>query len=150
MSTKFFPINAVISVHVHSTESEEKVMTAIKNIFPQDIVFDSLNIKRERLSGHHGNSIIRLEIIVKGKKAISLFQHLISKLKGQIRHDWFSERFDSRNKKFYLRLDKQYAYLGNLKVGYGDDVIKIVFSFPGYVKINPSSFEEKMREIFEF
>jgi len=144
MSSDLNPISLILYAHIHATESEEKVMSAIKNLLPKEINFEKLDIKREELRGHHGNLIIRFEIRMRGKDVKLFFDHLIAKLKNQIYPGWFSERFDSKTNKFYLRLDKQSAYLREFRVGTGDDVIKIIFTFPGYVKVEPSKIEEKM------
>jgi len=145
MDKRFSPINAMIQAHIHATEDEEKVLEAIRNILGGDIDFD---LKREEFTGHHGNPIIRLEISIKNKKFVKkVFENIFTKMSGFLEDQWIIDRFDKRSKKLYLRLDKQKAFLGETKLGYGDDVIRVIFTFPRYMRIEPEELENYINNL---
>ena len=142
---KHLPISVQISVHIHATESESTVMEAIRNILPSGMELNEFRINREEFKGHHGNPIKRLELSLSNpRKVRKIFSYIFRKMKG-IKYDgWISERFDSGKNKLYLRIDKQSAYLGEIRISEGDDVIRIVFTFPGYKKIDGGELEEEI------
>ncbi|MHA1615784.1 MAG: RNA-binding domain-containing protein [Candidatus Njordarchaeales archaeon] len=139
---KIKPISVRIAVHVHATEDEEKVIKAIRNVLPPNL---KIKLSREVISGHYGNPIIRLEAFIRNKKeAEAIFRWIMSKIEGFLYPNWISERFDSSTKTLYIRLDKQVAYLGNIKLGWGDDIIHISFKFPGYFSFSPEELEKEI------
>ncbi len=138
-----------ISVHIHASESEEKVLKAIKNILPNDVDIVEFKVDRDIFKGHHGNPIIRLELKMRGKRKVrKIFENIFEKLTGLRSNGWIKERFDGKGNKLYLRLDKQLAYLGEIRLTDGDDVIRVVFSFPGYSKIPGDQLEKEVNERF--
>ncbi|MHA1590647.1 MAG: RNA-binding domain-containing protein [Candidatus Njordarchaeales archaeon] len=144
---KLRPVSVKIAAHVHATEDENKVIKAIRNILPPDV---KLEISREVISGHYGNRIIRLEIKISNKKDVErIFEWILSRISGFLYPNWIAERFDTSNKSLYLRLDKQAAYMGEIKLGWGDDIVHLVFKFPGYLHFSPEDLEQEVKSFRE-
>jgi len=140
------PVSAKIAVHVHATEEEDKVLHAVKRLLP-DI---DIKMTKEVFTGYFGNKIIRFEGVVnKPKITKMLFTNLFRKIKGIIYPGWIIERFDEKNKSLYIRIDKQAAYLGEIRLGWGDDIIHITFKFPGYLRIKGEDLEKEIEKLRE-
>lgn len=119
-----FPfINAVVNVHMHATEDEKRVFSALRTLVPE-----SAEVKRSKLKGHHGNPIIGLESRVNHKGAVKeLWQRMVAKLRygefEKLRAVIYRMVDDSCN--VYLRLDKQSAYGGELVLTESGDSIHL-------------------------
>lgn len=123
MSSKVQITHIDIRVFAHATEDEEKVLSAVRNVFPpkfsEDIVF-----KKTSLTGHHGNPIILLEAKIKDKSHIkAFFENLASKL-GILDKEILNSEIERRLEKgcLYIRLDKQSAFLNKLKLSTTDPI----------------------------
>jgi len=139
MPRKLFPVNIRLAVHVHATENENKVLVSIKNIMPENT---KLDLRKHTYSGYYGNPIIRFEgFISKPKEAKLIFEYIFSRIEGLIYPGWIVERFDKKSNTLYLRIDKQAAYLGKIVLGWGDDIIHLLFKFPGFLRINGEELE---------
>jgi len=112
----------------HATEDPEKVGIAIKNILP-DEVRDEVQLNQERLEGHFGNPITLLKARVNKKSTIrKLVETLHLRLPQEERELLLSDleqRIDKEGN-LYLRLDKQAAYRGEMRLG-SSDVIRLQF-----------------------
>lgn len=145
MIEKIFPVSVKIAVHVHATEDEKKVLQAIKNVLPREM---SIKFSRFVYPGYYGNPIIRFEGTVnKAAHAKKIFEHIMKHIGGITYPGWIVERFDSKQKSLYVRLDKQAAYLGEIKLGWGDDIIHLIFKFPGYLKLDGETLEKFIKEM---
>ncbi len=129
MSTK--PPIAYIDIRVfaHATEDPAKVKTAVKNLFPeeltQSLVFDEMNC-----TGHHGNPIILFTAKLTDKKLLPNAMEKIGKGLGVLDKDELNSNIDLHLEKgnFYLRFDKQSAFLGTIKTSQNDPIhLKIHF-----------------------
>ncbi|HDM26731.1 MAG TPA: hypothetical protein ENG27_00275 [Candidatus Bathyarchaeota archaeon] len=112
-----------IRLFAHATEDPEKVLTAAKNLFPQENV-EAIQFKRTKLKGHHGNPIIILEAKIRDPEIIrGLLEKLASALSPQDKRHLkqkISLHVDGSN--LYLRLDKQAAFLGEIKLSNVDSI----------------------------
>ena len=112
-----------VRAFAHATEDTEKVMTAIRNVLPSQLV-DTIVFRKTSLTGHHGNSITLLEARVKERKTTqAFFAELCSKLSildKQHLSDEIEQHLDKGN--LYLRLDKQSAFLNEMKLGTEDSI----------------------------
>jgi RNA binding exosome subunit len=117
-----------ISLIVHVTEDLQKALVAVRNLFPNPYD-DNISFKKENLWGHHKNLIIFVKTTIRKKNRIYAL------IKA------FIQRLDNK-KMFFLRLDKQKAYLGKIKLSTIDPIlIKIKLNFyPNNFKeiINPN------------
>jgi len=66
LSSKF-PIAYIdVRAFAHATEDTDKVLTAIQNTLPTELI-ETVNIARTTLEGHHGNPITLYETRIKEK-----------------------------------------------------------------------------------
>jgi RNA binding exosome subunit len=106
-----------IRVFAHATEDTEKVLTAVRNVLPTDLV-DKVVFKKTSLTGHYRNPLILFETRVKEKDAVkAVFEKLASglgSLDKELLNNEIKQRLDKGN--LYIRLDKQSAFLNELKL----------------------------------
>jgi len=119
-------------VFAHATEDPDKVLTAVRNMLPLELV-DSVTFGRANLTGHHGNPIILLEARIKDRKMVhAVFSKLcssLSMLDKELLMNEISQHLDKGN--LYIRLDKQSAYMNELRLGSTDPVhMRIHFKRP--------------------
>jgi RNA binding exosome subunit len=121
-----------LRVFAHATEDPEKVLTAVRNTLPSELV-DRVTFGRANLTGHHGNPIILLEARIKDRKMVqTAFAKLcsgLSMLDKELLTNEISQHLDKGN--LYIRLDKQSAYLNELRLGSIDPIhLRIHFKRP--------------------
>jgi hypothetical protein len=104
-------------VFAHATEDTDKVLSAIRNILPTELV-DNVVFKKTSLTGHYRNPIILFETRIKEKDAVkTVFEKLASGLSSidkELLNKEIKQHLDKGN--LYIRLDKQSAYLSELKL----------------------------------
>ncbi len=120
-----------VSTITHATEDLEKVKAAILNILPKGLR-TSITVNQTNAKGHHGNPIILLNFEISDpESAKEVFSHILRSLPNtelsQIR-DQLDLYYDGKSALF-LRIDKQAAYLGSLRLSPSDDVIKLRVNF---------------------
>jgi RNA binding exosome subunit len=118
-----------VRVFAHATEDPNKVLTAVQNILPPELISNA-TFKRANLTGHHGNPILLLETRIKDKQFCqALFERLSAKLSA-LDKELLAREIESHieNGNLYIRLDKQSAYLNKVKLSNTDPIhIKIHF-----------------------
>lgn len=127
-----FPFSsAVISLHAHATEDEQRVLELLRSFLPS-----SVEVRRAHLTGHHGNPIEVFEARIDRKKELREFwQILRTKMAETTLSDLrkvVEERIDD-SCFLYLRFDKQVASEGKLVLTELGDSIRVklkVISFP--------------------
>jgi RNA binding exosome subunit len=106
-----------IRVFAHATEDTEKVLSAVHNVLPTELV-DKVVFKKTGLTGHYRNPLILFETRIKEKDAVkAAFEKLASGLGSsdkELLNNEIKQRLDKGN--LYVRLDKQSAYLNELKL----------------------------------
>ena len=106
-----------IRVFAHATEDTEKVLAALLNVLPTELV-GKVAIKKTSLTGHYKNPLILFETRVKEKDAVeAVFEKLASGLDSldkELLNKEIRLHLDKGN--LYIRLDKQSAYLNELKL----------------------------------
>ena len=118
--------NLSFRTFIHATEDPERVERAMR------FVSGAEDIKKNMTSGYHGNPIIVMEARVTDGKGIKAVFRSLGKQQLQRLLDSLDMRMDEESF-FFFRLDKQEAFLGNVKDGEGDDVIAVrakVKSYP--------------------
>lgn len=107
----------------HATEDPDKVLNAIRNIIPTELI-DTVIFKKSNLTGHHGNPITLLETRIKEKNTTQLIFEKISSGLSILDKELLNNEIDQHLEKgnLYLRLDKQSAYLNQLKLGITDPI----------------------------
>lgn len=122
---------AILYTHAHATEDIEKVEQALLNVLPPNIRM-KVSIEREAITGFYGNIINRLKVIVEGEDAFELLKYLLNVMDETDRRLLLStieHRYDRKSNELYIRLSKQDAYLGVVRLYEGDDVVKVSVSF---------------------
>ena len=112
-----------IRVFAHATEDLDKVLNAVRNVLPSELI-DLITFKKSNLTGHHGNPITLFEARIKEKNAAqAVFEKLcagLSILDKELLNDKILQHLDKAN--LYIRLDKQSAYLNELKLSSADPI----------------------------
>jgi RNA binding exosome subunit len=106
-----------IRTFAHATEDTEKVEKAVRNTLPTELV-NAILLERSNLTGHHGNPIVLFETRIKEKNAAQkAFQKLSSEL-SIMDKDLLSSEIKRHLEKgnLYIRLDKQSAYMNELRI----------------------------------
>jgi RNA binding exosome subunit len=119
---------------VHATEDEERVVKAL--IF----VSGASEVSRMKSSGYHGNPITILEVAVKRKKDIDAFFDKLGKTNIAELLRTLDRRIDDECS-FFLRLDKQEAYLERIVLSGKDDVIAVRGKIKAYSSKKSIAFE---------
>jgi len=119
-----FPVAYIdVRASAHATEDLDKVLSALRSVIPPELI-DSVVFEKSSLTGHHGNPITLFETRIKEKEIAQLvFEKLssgLSILDKQLLHDSLDQHLESGN--LYLRLDKQSAYLKELKLAIADPI----------------------------
>lgn len=107
----------------HATEDTDKVLKALHNMLPTELI-ETILFKKTSLTGHHGNPIVLLETRIKEKNAAqTVFQKLSSSLSMMDKEILGSEIEQHLEKgNLYIRLDKQATYMNEFKLGQADPI----------------------------
>ena len=113
-----------VSAFIHATEDPEKVLTACQHVFPPAYA-DAIAFTRRDLVGHYGNPITLLQTRISDPPLLAAFiDGLASSLSDVDKNELSSEvnRHLDEKGALYLRLDKQEAFVGRMRLGRGDSI----------------------------
>lgn len=112
-----------LRVFAHATEDVDKVLTAVRNLIPAELI-DTVVFKKSNLTGHHGNPIVHLETKIKDRKVAQAVVEKLSQGLPISDKETLSSEIGQYVEKgnLYLRLDKQSAYLGELRLCQTDPI----------------------------
>lgn len=123
-----------ISTIAHATEDLEKVLAAMRNIIPKDLWGEFERVASiDPLEGHYGNPVTRIVARFRGKSAEHVARYILSRFE---KADFetliytLERRFDGKGR-IFVRVSKQDAYLGRVRLMDGDDIIRVVLTLPG-------------------
>lgn len=137
--------NANVSAFVHATEDEARVRAAILRILPAE-TGEKSEFNCIGMNGHHGNPILELRSSITRKedadKILLKILHELSPLDETLLNAEFPNHLDERDW-FYIRLDKQQAFLDSTAIAYHDSI-----SFSFHLNSRPESLGE-LRHILE-
>ncbi len=112
-----------VRVFVHATEDIDKVVKAVYNTLPTELA-DEIAFKKTNLKGYYRNPIILLETRIKKRNAAkAVFKKLasgLSSLDKELLNNEIKQRLNKGN--LFIRLDKQSAYLNELKLRSDDPI----------------------------
>jgi RNA binding exosome subunit len=112
------------STITHATEDVDKVMEAVLNIVPPELRGSTL-FNRRYLEGHYRNPIVILTAnITEAKMAEAALRYIFTMLSRPERRELsldFEKALDEDNN-FYIRLDKQGAFRGILRLADRDPI----------------------------
>jgi len=126
-------VSVEYAVFVHATEDFDKVIKAVENLMPPKLR-DRKRVEVEETYGHYENPIRIARTSFRNPEYAAqaltwIWSRLSDEDKARLTRD-LDLHLDNKSK-FYMRFDKQEAFLGYVKLSSGDDVIKVVFSFKG-------------------
>ncbi len=122
----------------HTTENLAKVKQALTNV-----VGDS-ELRVTKTFGHHGNPITIIESTIKEMSDITRFFAKVDDNDLSVIEDTLATRVDD-GCNLFLKIDKQEAFLGKVKLGHEDDVISLrirVAAFPATCEVAQSNIRE--------
>jgi RNA binding exosome subunit len=108
---------------VHATEDVEKVMDALGHVLPVKYI-NEIGFKRRKVQGHYGNPIFFFQTRTRKREIIeAVIEKLSSGLGAREKERLRAEVHRHLEKgSFYLRLDKQAAVQGELKLSASDPI----------------------------
>ena len=111
--------NAVLRVHCHATEDEDRVRRALA------LLAGDLEPARSLAEGHFKNPIVVLEVAAERRQALAVWERIraFPPVAAQLRAE--AERRVDDFATAYARFDKQRAYQGELALTQGDDAIHL-------------------------
>lgn len=112
-----------VRVFAHATEDLEKVLAAVRNLLPAGVL-DIVIFRKTNLTGYYGNPITLFETKIKDKNIIrQVFEKLSTGL-GLMDKEFLNKEIKQHMEKgnLYLRLDKQSAFLNQLKLSRTDPI----------------------------
>lgn len=123
MSSKVPVTHIDVRAFAHATEDEEKVLSAVRNILPQQ-VSERIVFKKSNLSGHHGNPITLFEAKIKEKDHVKAFLEKLASSLSVLDKEILGSEIQQHIEGgcLYIRLDKQAAYLNEFKLGATDPI----------------------------
>lgn len=134
-------------VIAHATEDLEKVGEALLNTIPPHLR-ERVEIDAVKTRGYYGNEIVILSLTLKKKRAKEALKWVLCSLPPGDREFLISTlgmRADARSSHLHIRLDKQEAYLGRIRLSEGSDVIKIEATIVGVM--NQEDMEQFLKEV---
>jgi len=117
-----------ISFLAHATEDQDKVLTAVRNLFyPKH--FEELIITKKKLRGEYGNPIILYETQLRNEVAEVFLRNIGAALSFLDKESLLRKLALRLNKgNLYLRLDKQAALASKVKFCFSDPIrVRIKF-----------------------
>ena len=118
-------------VMCYSTEDSTKVKRALRNVVGEDV-----QITSKKTQGYYRDPIYVIECFSNNEKIVSrVFNRILAALGNRC---WYFikpgvEMTSREHGRVHIRLDKQEAYLGRIRLS-DHDAIKIEFSFKGRIE----------------
>lgn len=122
-----------VSFLAHATEDQEKVLAAVKKLFPVAYA-ERISFSRDKLTGEYGNPIIFFKTQIREPEITETLLLNISANLPVGDKEYLSKNLDLHvdGSSLYIRLDKQEAYRGRFKLCQADPIrIHIKFKRSG-------------------
>ncbi|WP_456366800.1 RNA-binding protein [Thermococcus sp.] len=125
-----------LTAFVQATESEESVLEAMATFVPEEIPDEDVLLDVEEVRGFFGNPIKVVNVEIKRSRAVRAFLRHFRELLSEGDREYLLEHLDEKVDEegtFYVRFNKQKAYLGEVEVDEGPDVVQVrikVKAFP--------------------
>lgn len=119
-----------------ATEILDRVSEAILNLFPEEF-HELVGFVSTEVEGHSGDEIVIIEAILKDKIGCQatmeyIFGKLVDRDRKRLRNT-LSQRLEN-NCQFFVRIDKQAAFLDDIALAKGPDVISVRIHIRQYPK----------------
>ncbi len=125
-----------LTTFIQATEDEDKVLNAIATFIPEEIDDDDIIFDIDETKGFFGNPIKVVNVEIKRSKAVRQFLDYFKELLSEEDRNYLLEHLDEKVDEegtFYVRFNKQKAYLGDVEIDEGPDVVQVrikVKAFP--------------------
>ena len=112
-----------IRFFAYATEDENKVVEAVQHILPADHI-DEIMFERSNLRGHHGNPITFFETRINKKELMEAVLSNIASGLNVLDKETLLQEINLHTEKgnLYVRLDKQAAFQGEVKLCTADPI----------------------------
>jgi RNA binding exosome subunit len=116
-------IHVELSFFAHATEDRDKVLKAVRNLLPAEFV-EEVDMSRKNLKGEYGNPIVFHKAMIRNPELAETIIRNIGLNLSPLDKETLSDELDLRLKKgnLYLRLDKQAAFKGKIKLCKSDPI----------------------------
>ncbi|MCD6420790.1 MAG: hypothetical protein J7L17_00055 [Thaumarchaeota archaeon] len=136
----------VIQVLCYATEDPKRVLKAVENVLGADAA-KKMSMSSERLEGYYGDPITLMRIFLLDRELCEkALLRILSNLSDSEREELWRDRskLGRHGGKLYIRLDKQEAFLGRIRLS-DKDPIRIVAELRGNVEALRKRLEEKLQ-----
>lgn len=136
----------VIQVLCYATEDPKKVLKAVENVLGADAA-KKMSMSSERLEGYYGDPITLMRIFLLDRELCEkALLRILSNLSDSEREELWRDRskLGRHGGKLYIRLDKQEAFLGRIRLS-DKDPIRIVAELRGDVRALRRRLEERLQ-----
>ena len=116
-----------LTTFIQATEDEDKVLDAIATFIPEEIDEDDIIFDIDETKGFFGNPIKVVNVEIKRSKAVRTFLDYFKELLSEEDKRYIIENLDEKVDEegtLYVRFNKQRAYLGDVEIDEGADVIQ--------------------------
>jgi len=112
-----------VRVFAHATEDPEKVLTAVRNILPEELSENAV-FQKTSLTGHHGNPIMLFGTKLTEKQALPAALQKIGAGLTALDKETLEKNIKLHLEKgnLYLRFDKQSAYQSEVRFSQNDPI----------------------------
>ncbi|ASJ04100.1 RNA-binding protein [Thermococcus barossii] len=138
-----------ITTFIQATEDEDKVLEAIATFIPDEIDDDDVLFDVDETTGFFGNPIKVVNVEIKRSRAVRAFLDHFRELLSEDDRRYLLEHLDEKVDEegtFYVRFNKQKAYLGEPEIDEGGDTIQVRIK----VKAFPMRKEAVMKAVREW
>ncbi|MCF8884613.1 MAG: RNA-binding domain-containing protein [Nitrososphaerota archaeon] len=125
----------LLQVLCHATEDEEKVMKAVENVVGDENMF-KMSISSQQLKGYYSDPITMIKLELEDSEtAIKIVKNILANISEYERKILIDEGLEKgkHGGKLYIRLDKQAAYRGFLRLS-DKDAIRIQVDIRGNIE----------------
>jgi len=136
----------IIQVLCYATEDPKKVLKAVENVLGADAA-KKMSMSSERLEGYYGDPITLMRIFLLDRELCEkALLRILSNLSDSEREELWRDRskLGRHGGKLYIRLDKQEAFLGRIRLS-DKDPIRIVAELRGDVRALRRRLEERLQ-----
>jgi len=117
-----------VSTFAHATEDPEKVLEAMGIFFPEDVPSEDIEFEILETEGYFGNPIKVINAELKRSKSVKKMLEHLKEILNEEDKEYLLENLEEKVDEtgtFFIRFNKQKAYLGEVAVGEGEDVIQV-------------------------
>ncbi|WP_297475624.1 RNA-binding protein [Thermococcus sp.] len=117
-----------LTTFIQATEDEDKVLDAIATFIPEEIGEDDVLFDIDETRGFFGNPIKVINVEIKRSRAVRQFLEHFKELLSEKDRRYLLENLDEKIDEegtFYVRFNKQKAYLGEAEIDEGADVVQV-------------------------